>query len=122
MLRGGSVTLPPSLLALLVAFQPCFTQPTFRTFCALAGGFLAQTRRRTVCGMLTGAGLARRWSHHRVHRFFSRARWSLDEVSAVLAAVDDTLFRRSGRTVYAASWFHDGSATGRDKVGYGNTG
>ncbi len=55
MLRGGSVTLPPSLLALLVAFQPCFTQPTFRTFCALAGGFLAQTRRRTVCGMLTGA-------------------------------------------------------------------
>ena len=136
MLRGGSVTLPPSLLALLVAFQPCFTQPTFRTFCALAGGFLAQTRRRTVCGMLTGAGLARRWSHHRVHRFFSRARWSLDEVSAVLAglvvdllipagepvlvAVDDTLFRRSGRTVYAASWFHDGSATGRDKVGYGN--
>jgi hypothetical protein len=32
------VTLPPSLLA---CFQPLFTAPSFRTFCALAAGFLA---------------------------------------------------------------------------------
>lgn len=70
------------------------------------------------------------------HRFFSPARWSIRQVSAVLArlvidqmvpagqpvlaAVDDTLFKRSGGTVHAASWFHDGSATGRNQVGYGN--
>jgi len=40
-----------------VAFQSCFTEPTFRTFYALGGGFLAQTGRRTVCGMLVGARL-----------------------------------------------------------------
>lgn len=136
MLRDATLALPPSLLALLVAFRPCFTEPTFRTFCALGGGFLAQTGRRTVCGMLTGARLSRVWSHHRAHRFFSHARWSVREVSTVLArlvidllvpagqpvvvAVDDTLFKRSGRTVHAASWFHDGSATGRHQVGYGN--
>ncbi len=43
---------PPSLMALLVACRPCFTEPTFRTFCALGGGFLAPTGPRTVCGML----------------------------------------------------------------------
>ncbi len=28
------LTLPPSLIALLAVFQPCFTVPSFRTFCA----------------------------------------------------------------------------------------
>jgi len=136
MLRGSSLALPASLMAMLTLFRPCFTEPTFRTFCALGGGFLAQPGRRTVCGMLTGAGLSRLWSHHRAHRFFSHARWSPQDVSAVLTrlvvdrlvpagdavvvAVDDTLFKRTGRKVHAASWFHDGSATGRHQVGYGN--
>lgn len=35
-------------------------------------------------------------------------------------AVDDTLFKRRGRKVWAASWFHDGSAPGPAKTGYGN--
>jgi hypothetical protein len=81
--------------------------------------------------MLAGAGLARCWSHDRAHRFFSRARWSLDEpglavaklVAALLVpagepavvAIDDTLFRRRGKKVRAASWFHDGSAPGLRK-------
>ena len=42
------LTLPPSLMALLSAFQPLFTGPSFRTFCGLAAGFLAQTGRRTI--------------------------------------------------------------------------
>jgi len=39
---------------------------------------------------------------------------------AVTVAIDDTLFHRRGPKVHAASWFHDGSATGAHKVGYGN--
>jgi hypothetical protein len=129
-------TLPPSLAALLMAFQPCFTAPTYRTFCALACGFLAQTGRRTVCGMLVGAGLSRVWPHDRAHYFFARARWSPERLgltlarlvvellipdgAPVLVAVDDTLFRRRGKKVWAASWFHDGSAVGAHPVGYGN--
>ena len=38
------LTLPPSLVALLACFQPLFTAPSFRTFCALAAGFLARQR------------------------------------------------------------------------------
>ena len=34
--------------------------------------------------------------------------------------IDDTLFRRRGKKVWAASWFHDGSARGPAKTGYGN--
>ena len=129
-------TIPASLQVLLAVFEPCFTSPSFRTFCALACGFWAQTGRKTVCGMLTGAGLSQIWPHHRAHYFFSRARWRPGDLGLALArlvvsalvpagqpvtvAIDDTLFRRRGKKVWAASWFHDGSAAGRDKTGYGN--
>ena len=129
-------TLPVSLSALLMVFEPCFTAPTFRMFCGLAGGFLAQTGRRTVCGMLTGAGLSRIWPHDRAHYFFARARWSPDRLGLILArlvvellvpaeapvlvAIDDTLFKRRGKKVWAASWFHDGSTLGTHPVAFGN--
>jgi hypothetical protein len=134
--NATDTTTPASLAALLAEFRGCFSAWTFPTFCALACGLLAQTARRTVCGMLVGARLSQAWSHHRAHRFFSHARWSVEAVSAVLArlvvrllvdpdeavtvAVDDTLFARRGPKVFAASWFHDGSAAGDKKVGYGN--
>ena len=86
--------------------------------------------------MLVGARLSRVWNHHRAHRFFSAAAWSPEQLSAVLAtlvvrllvpggqavrvAIDDTLFHRRGPKVHAASWFHDGSAAGARKVGFGN--
>jgi hypothetical protein len=103
-----------------MVFQPCFTAPTFRTFCGLASGFLAQTGRRTVCGMLTGAGLSRVWPHDRAHYFFARARWSPSQVgltlaalavellvpagAPVLVAIDDTLFTRRGKKVFILSF------------------
>ena len=58
-------TAPRSLAGLLAAFRPCFTAPTFQTFVGLVVGLIAQTRRRTVCGMLTGAGLDQVWHHSR---------------------------------------------------------
>lgn len=54
-------SLPCSLADLPVCFRPCFTAPTFQTFTALVGGFLAQPGLRTVTGMLSGARLAGRW-------------------------------------------------------------
>jgi hypothetical protein len=134
MLRG--VTLPGALSRVLATFRPCFTAPTFEVFVALVAGLFAQPVSRTVCGMLTGAGLARVWHHCRAHRFFSAARWCPKQVGLVLAemvitalllpgapitlAVDDTLFRRRGKKVHAAGWFHDGSAAGQTKLGFGN--
>lgn len=130
------LSLPPSLARLLNGLRPCFTAPTFTTFCALVCGMLAQTGRRTVCGMLVGAGLSTSCSHDRAHKFFSTARWSAERLSLLLAklvvqlllpadapvsvVIDDTLFTRTGKKVWAAGWFHDGSAKGPHQVGYGN--
>src|SRR5215470_15666031 len=109
-------TLPASLAALLGALRPCFTARSFVTFCGLAAGLCGQVRRRTVCGMLLGAGLSRAWPHDRAHYFFARARWEIDELGLAVArlavarlvpdgapltvAVDDSLFRRRGRHVH----------------------
>ncbi|EWM12153.1 transposase [Kutzneria sp. 744] len=129
-------TIPGSLADLLAVFRPCFTAPTFSTFQGLALGLIAQTRRRTVCGMLLGAGLERLWHHSRAHRFFAAARWSTDQVGLALAdlivarllpagspitiAVDDTLFKRSGMKVFGVAWHHDGAAKGPKPIGFGN--
>ena len=135
MLPDATLPVPSSPMNLLAVLFPLFTAP-FRTFCGLACGFLTQTGKRTVCGMLTGAGLAQEWPHDRAHWFFSRARWNPDELGIAVAklvvallvpagepvsvAIDDTLFKRRGKKVWAASWFYDGSAAGPDKTGYGN--
>jgi len=131
-------TLPPSFAVLLMALRPCFTAPSFRTFTALLAGMIAIPQRRTITGMLTGAGVAGIWHHSRAYWFFGRARWRVDQVSAaltrlvvsrllapdaaVLIAVDDTLFHRSGRKVHAAGWHHDGAAKGPrgNKIAWGN--
>ena len=38
-----------------------------------------------------------------------------------MLAIDETLTRRRGPKVFAASWWHDGSAPGATKIGYGNS-
>jgi hypothetical protein len=78
--------------------------------------------------MLTGAGLDQFWHHSRAHRLFALARWSSDTVGLALAdlivarllpagspltvAVDDTLFKRSGKKVFGVARHHDGAAKG----------
>ena len=131
------MTLPASLLLVLQVARPCFTKHSFETFCHLVAGIVAQTGRRTVTGMLTGAGLARIWPHRRAHAFFSEASWDADRLglrlaravvdalvptgAPVLLVVDDTLLHRTGRKVFGVLWAHDGSGRGKDKTGFGNT-
>jgi hypothetical protein len=85
--------------------------------------------------MLLGACLQRAWPHDRAHYFFARARWDPDELGVAVArlavlllvppggdvrvAVDDSVFRRSGRKVHGAGWQHDGSSPARNKLSYG---
>ncbi|MET7665983.1 transposase [Streptomyces sp. NPDC005463] len=77
--------------------------------------------------------MARAWPHDRAHASFSRTRWNVDNLGIVLAhlivrtllpqgaaitvAVDDTLFKRSGKKVFGAAWQHDGAARGPKPVG-----
>ena len=129
------VTLPASFAVLLGALRPCFTARSFATFCGLAAGLAGQVRRRTVVGMLLGAGLSRAWPHDRAHYFFARARWEIDELglavarlavmllvppgAALTVAVDDSLFRRCGRKVYGVGWQYDGSSPAKTKLSFG---
>jgi hypothetical protein len=129
------LNLPASLAGLLMMLRPVFTGPSFRTFCGLVAGLCGQVRRRTVCGMGAGAGLGWCWPHDRAHYFFARAAWDLDELGLAVArlvaallvpegepievAVDDSVFRRSGRKVWGAAWQHDGSSPARSKLSFG---
>src|SRR4029078_8070942 len=40
--------------------------------------------------------------------------------SPLTVAVDDTLFKRSGKKVFGAAWHHDGAAKGPKPIGFGN--
>ena len=132
-----SPTLPEAWRALLDAFRPAFRRSrTFALFALLATGLVTQTTRRTVVGMLAGAGMASVVSFHAVCRFFSHQAFDIDRlgltlarliVSRLLAAdaaievvVDDTLFRRWGPKVFGAFWTHDGSAQDPNALGRGN--
>ena len=135
MLRG--LTLPASWRSLLDVFRPAFRRgSTFALFALLATGLAARTTRRTVVGMLAGAGMAAAVSFHSACRFFSHHAWDVDPIGLVLArlivdrllpdgapitvVVDDTLFRRWGPKVHAAFWTHDGSAQDPNALGRGN--
>ncbi len=130
-------TLPVSFLTVAKVLRTCFCAPTFVTFVHLVAGMICVPGRRTVTGMLTGAGLSDTWSHDRAHEFFSTRAWDPVKAGELLAAavidqlipagapvcvsVDETLWRRRGAHVWAARWTHDGSARSKDKIGYGNT-
>jgi SRSO17 transposase len=128
------LTVPPSLMALLAKLGT-FTSPSLRTFAALVTGLVAATGKRTVTGMLTAAGLSRTWSHDRAHAFFSRRSWNaevlglalshllvrslLTEGAALTVAVDDTLFKRSGKKVFAATGNTTAQPRARTRSGAG---
>lgn len=130
-------TLPASFAAVLHALRPCFTAPTFATFSMLVKGMITQTRQCTVTGMLTAAGMAGTVHHSHAHWFFTHSRWSPDRLGLTLLAlihdrllppdalitiaVDDTLFRRSGRKIFGTAWHHDPtSPAARRSTAWGN--
>jgi DDE superfamily endonuclease len=129
--------MPGSWASLLAPLRPVFARrTTFTMFTILATGLVARTSRRSVVGMLAGAGMTGRVSFHAACRFFSHAVWDLDRLGlavarlvvaqlldageAIVVVVDDTLFRRWGRKVFGAFWTHDGAAQGPRKLGRGN--
>lgn len=118
----ADVILPESLAVMLLAFEDCFTAPSFRNFVAIVAGWLHCLGRRTITGVaLASGGVGER--HISVfHRFFARATWSLDWVGCVLCGMicewlpegapiflplDDTIARKNGKCIALASIHHD---------------
>lgn len=114
--------LPETFRALLRAFQPCFTGPSYGNFQALVTGWLHCLGRRTVTAVALASGAL---SHRHIsvfHRFFTRARWTLDALGQVVftlalawipadqplfVLLDDTLARKGGKCISLGSMHHD---------------
>jgi hypothetical protein len=119
-----------SFLDLLSNFQCLFTAPTFLIFLDLMSGWLLSPRHRYVTELIWSSGCTRKGHHSRYHRFFSQSVWCLDELCWVLAklliclfaatgiielAIDDTLCRKRGLTVYGTGMHHDPLISSRAK-------
>lgn len=117
-----AVMLPPSFVVLLAAFADCFTAPSYANFCQIVAGWVHCLGRRTVTAVALAAGAVGQRHISVFHRFFARARWSLDalgralfelaltwlpEDQPLLLLVDDTLARKHGKCVALASMHHD---------------
>jgi hypothetical protein len=122
--------LTTSFRELLEAFQCVFTSASFPIFISLMTGWVLSHRRRFITDLIWSSGSTRKGHHSRYHRFFSRSAWKLDMVSWVLArlvvhvfvptgiielAVDDTLCRKRGLTIYGTGMHYDPLISSRGK-------
>ena len=69
-----------SFAPLLLAFQSCFTQPSFHSFWALSCAWILCSGRRSLTRIIQAAQLTDFKHYCSFHRFFSQARWNLDEL------------------------------------------
>ena len=114
--------LTQSFLDLLQHFGAVFTAPTFQTFVQICNGWILSHRHRFITDVIFSGGNVANGHWSRFHRFFSDAAWDLDTLNMCLAllvvrilsptgtillAVDDTLCRKRGLTIYGAGMHHD---------------
>jgi hypothetical protein len=111
-----------SFVVLLQEFHWVFTQPSFQTLAALVTGWYLSPRHHFITELIQSSGSTHTGHHSRYHRFFSQAAWSLDTLwfavaivllrtfapaGLALLAVDDTLCRKRGLTLFGAGLHHD---------------
>jgi hypothetical protein len=116
---------------LLQHFAPVFTAPTYQTFTVIVAGWVLSQRHRFITEVIFSGGKVGIGHWSRFHRFFSHAAWEIDAFSLALAkmvvtiltpgsqllwAVDDTLCRKRGLTVYGAGMHHDPLISSRSKA------
>lgn len=122
--------LTSSFVDLLQQLAPVFTAPTFQTFVQIVTGWILSQRHRYVTEVIFSGGNIDNGHWSRFHRFFSHAAWDLDGLSLFIAklvvriltpgatllwAVDDTLCRKRGLTLFGAGMHHDPLISSRAK-------
>ena len=123
--------LTESFRTLLQQFAPVFTAPTFNTFVVIVTGWILSQRHRYITEIIFSGGNVGNGHWSRFHRFFSHAAWDIDTFSMYLAklvvtilapgalllwAVDDTLCRKRGLTLYGAGMHYDPLISSRSKA------
>src|SRR5688572_28198567 len=115
-------------MALLQGLSATMTAPSFTSLTTVLTGWVFAGR-RTVTRMILAAGDAAQKHFSSYHRLFSAARWSIDALglvvfdliqpflgSVVLLALDDTLARKRGLTMFGTGMHHDPLLSSRGKA------
>ena len=107
---------------LLEEFRGVFNAQSFPIFVELMTGWVLSHRHRYITDLIVSSGSVGKRHFSNYHRFFSQYVWSLDVLSKVLLlllvrvfaptgvielAIDDTLARKRGLTVYGTGMHHD---------------
>lgn len=122
------ITLTVSVNGILANFAVAFTQPTFAVFALLFTGAVLVKGRHTVTRMLVAAGVHA--AHHaRFHRFFSQAKWTMDDLweevgrlvvekllapdSRIRVVIDETAQRKTGAKIFGVGMVYDNRPAAR---------
>ena len=122
-------TPPAEVRAVLAAFAPLFTQPSWRRAQALLCGVLLAPANHTLTAALRALGLANDPSFQNYHRVLNRARWSARQAARVLLGLlveafvpagpliiglDETVERRRGRKLTARAIYYDAARSSKE--------
>jgi hypothetical protein len=122
-------TPPAEVSAVLSAFAPLFTQPSWLRAQALLCGVLLAPANHTLTAALRVLGLAQQPGFQNYHRLLNRARWSARQAAQVLLkrlvetfvpagpviiGLDDTIERRRGRKLTARAIYRDATRSSKE--------
>jgi hypothetical protein len=122
-------TPPAEVSAVLAAFAPLFTEPSWLRAQALLCGVLLAPANHTVTAALRVLGLAREPGFQNYHRLLNRAQWSARQAAQVLlrllveafvpagpviVGLDETIERRRGRKLTARAIYRDAARSSKD--------
>ena len=115
--------LTSTFMALLEVFRPIFTAPSHCTFRLLMTGWILSVRHRYVTDLIISSDSVGNGHFSDYHRFFSDAKWKIDDLwkylaqllfdqfvgpdAVVILAGDDTLCRKRGLGLFGAGMHHD---------------
>jgi DDE superfamily endonuclease len=122
-------TPPVEVSAVLAAFAPLFTQPSWLRAQVLLCGTLLAPANHTVTAALRALGLAGEPGFQNYHRVLNRARWSARQAAGVLLrllveafvpsgpliiGLDETIERRRGRKLTGRAIYRDAARSSKD--------
>jgi len=121
-------TPPVEVSAVLAAFAPLFTEPSWLRAQALLCGTLLAPANHTLTAALRALGRAQKPGFQNYHRLLNRARWSARQAAQVLlgllvaafvpsgpviVGLDDTIERRRGRKLTARAIYYDATRSSK---------
>ena len=126
------LTLPNSIVAVLIPFATVFTNPTWQKAQLLLVGAILTTGQRTVAAALRVMGRCDQRDYARYHEVLNRAVWSPREAARILLllllqyldrgdgplvfGIDETLERRRGAQIRARGIYRDAVRSSRHQL------